>query len=221
VDSTGSIQEINLAGAELLGEERQSLIGTSLAGFSEPGNRRVLLAFLRRLLETGDPCTEVFSLTGADGRRSIVRAQGRADPNAGLRHIALVDTTAARQAEHALALSEANYKMLLDHSTDLISRHDAAGVYLYASPSCRRLLGYEPEELIGRSVYGFVHPDDRDTIRASFDGAMPASSVDAVQCRMRHKDGHYTLLEVTSSGVNAAANDGDASIIALSSAIGG
>ena len=79
VDAKGSVQEINLAGAELLGKERQDLIGVSLAGFAEPGNRRVVLSLLRRLSESDGPCSEVFSLTSADGRKLIVRAQGHAE----------------------------------------------------------------------------------------------------------------------------------------------
>ena len=88
VDAKGSVKEINLAGAELLGKERQDLIGASLAGFAEPGNRRVVLSFLRRLSESDGPCTEVLSLTSADGRQTIVRAQGQAEPSARLCHIA-------------------------------------------------------------------------------------------------------------------------------------
>jgi PAS domain S-box-containing protein len=42
----------------------------------------------------------------------------------------------------------------------MISQHTPEGIYLYASPACRTLLGYAPEELIGHSAYEFFHPDD-------------------------------------------------------------
>ena len=42
---------------------------------------------------------------------------------------------------------EERYRLLAENSTDMISRHDPAGVYLYVSPACQRLLGYQPHEL--------------------------------------------------------------------------
>ena len=42
----------------------------------------------------------------------------------------------------------------------MISKHTPEGVYTYASSACRSLLGYDPEELVGRDAYEFLHPDD-------------------------------------------------------------
>lgn len=62
-----------------------------------------------------------------------------------------------RQPSHE---GEELYLLLTENSTDMISRHTSEGVYTYASPACRSLLGYEPEELVGHSAYEFFHPDD-------------------------------------------------------------
>lgn len=206
LDSTGSVQEINLSGAELLGKERQDLIGVSLAGFAEPGNRRVVLSFLRRLSESDSPCTEVFSLTSADGRKKVVRAQGQAEPSARLCYVALLDITAAREAEFALAQSKDNYRALEAGSTDLISCHEPSGAFIYVSPSCRKMLGYEPEEVIGRSVFELFHPEDLDAIHVSFANVLSATPTGAVQCRIRRKEGDYTWFEIKNKGVEADAN---------------
>ena len=48
------------------------------------------------------------------------------------------------------------YRLLAEHSTDMISRHALDGSYLYVSPASRDLLGYEPEEMIGRDSADFV-----------------------------------------------------------------
>jgi len=213
VDATGSVQDINLTGAELLGKERQDLIGVSLAGFADPGNRRVVLSFLRRLSESDSPCTEIFSLTSADGRKKVVRAQGKAEPSARLCYVALLDITAAREAEFALAQSKDNYRVLEADSTDLISCHDAAGVYVYVAPSCGKMLGYEPEELIGRSVFEFFHPEDLDAIHVSFANGLSTTPTGAVQCRIRRKEGDYTWFEIKSKAVETAANGGSGLII--------
>ena len=62
----------------------------------------------------------------------------------------------------SLGQSEENYRLLAENSTDMISRHDLEGHYLYASPACRSLLGYEPEELVGKPMHEtahYSHPD--------------------------------------------------------------
>jgi PAS domain S-box-containing protein len=64
------------------------------------------------------------------------------------------------EVTEALAYTEARYRVLAENSTDLISVVDLEGVITYASPACRTLLGYSPEELIGRAARDFVHPDD-------------------------------------------------------------
>ncbi|HVL33695.1 MAG TPA: PAS domain-containing sensor histidine kinase, partial [Actinomycetota bacterium] len=56
--------------------------------------------------------------------------------------------------------SDPLYRLLAENSLDVISRHAPDGTVLYVSPACRHALGYEPDELIGRNGFDFVHPDD-------------------------------------------------------------
>ena len=72
----------------------------------------------------------------------------------------LRDISVRKTAEAALTESEARYRLLADHATDIILQTDADGVVRYMSPACRRL-GYEPEEIIGRPAIDFIHPDDK------------------------------------------------------------
>src|SRR5512147_2785103 len=62
--------------------------------------------------------------------------------------------------QQALAESEAQFRLLAENSSDMISKHDSKGIFLYVSPACRTILGYEPEELIGTSVTPLIHPED-------------------------------------------------------------
>ena len=59
---------------------------------------------------------------------------------------------------------ESLYRLLSENTTDLISRHTDEGVFLYLSPACENLLGYAPDELLGKSIYKYFHPDDLSAV---------------------------------------------------------
>lgn len=68
--------------------------------------------------------------------------------------------TEQKKAEKAQRESEEKFRSLIEYSFDAILILDANAVITYASPSVINLVGYEPEELVGRSGFEFVYPDD-------------------------------------------------------------
>lgn len=102
-----------------------------------------------------------------------------------------------RAADDALRESEARYRLLAEHATDMISRHTPDGTYLYASPACLPLLGYEPAELVGRHCLDIVHPDDADVEHTVRHGLLSGSETLTITYRGLRKDGHVVWLEST------------------------
>lgn len=86
-------------------------------------------------------------------------------------------------------------RLLVDNSTELLSRHAPDGTYRFASSAARRLLGYEPHDLVGRSLFEFVHPDDHDLVRQSYDTILLDPDTATVCYRLRHRDGHWVWFE--------------------------
>ena len=79
----------------------------------------------------------------------------------------MTDITAESIAVAALQESEDRYRQLVEHSPDLISIHKD-GRFVFVNPAGARLVGAaSPEELIGRRVLEFIHPDHHDYLRVS------------------------------------------------------
>jgi PAS domain S-box-containing protein len=122
-----------------------------------------------------------------------------------------------RRAEEALRASEEHFRLLIENALDMISILAADGTVGYISPSCKRVLGYLPGEVVGRNVLDLVHPEDRDLVEEalaeSFAGPGAAHSYVA---RMRASGGGWRLLESIGSvradpqeGLRAVVNSRD------------
>ena len=70
------------------------------------------------------------------------------------------DITERKRTEEALRESEARFHALVQNALDIVMVTDAQGTIRYISPSIERVLGYQPEEMVGTITAEFVHPDD-------------------------------------------------------------
>lgn len=102
---------------------------------------------------------------------------------------------ARHEAEESLRESELKLRRVTDNMMDMVGQTDVAGVFDYISPSCERILGYRPEELLGHYIFELIHPDDAQKVLESFAAARETLEPDAVEYRYRHQDGHYVWLE--------------------------
>ncbi|MEH1841289.1 MAG: PAS domain S-box protein [Nostoc sp.] len=102
-----------------------------------------------------------------------------------------------KQAEAKVRESEACFRLLAENSTDIISRHTVDGILLYISPACYTVLGYQPEELVGRSSHELVHPDDLAQIARNYPVKTNLPDIYTINHRARHQDGRYIWLETT------------------------
>ncbi|MGH9420002.1 MAG: PAS domain-containing protein, partial [Thermoanaerobaculia bacterium] len=130
------------------------------------------------------------------GGAPVVDAAGNVIGSIGVHN----DVTERRLAEEALRESEARYRLMAENSTDMISRTSYRGILLYASDASRRLLGYEPSELVGHSFYEFVFEPDREEVRY-LSSLIHESGPTTFAYRVEKKDGSLVWFETTSRSV--------------------
>ena len=99
------------------------------------------------------------------------------------------------RAEAETRESEAQFRMLADHATDVIVRLDASLTRRYVSPSSVAVLGYHPAELVGRAVPEAIHPEDRREVLAKVAEARREQGHTTVTYRLRHRDGGHVWVE--------------------------
>jgi diguanylate cyclase (GGDEF)-like protein/PAS domain S-box-containing protein len=114
--------------------------------------------------------------------------------------------TAVSQAERArlgrqVRVSEGLYRLLAEHSRDLIVRLDQDGHRPYVSSSATSLLGWAPSELEAPRA-DLVHPDDRVRLAAETARLFKHGGTLVTTYRMRHLDGHYVWLEAAGQRVD-------------------
>lgn len=103
-----------------------------------------------------------------------------------------------KRMEDAVRARERYYRTLIENASDLISILNADGSMRYQSPSLGRLLGYKPEELIAKSVFDFIHPEDKKEANEALNNSLlsPGNPVE-VELRFRHKDDSWRCFVCT------------------------
>jgi PAS domain S-box-containing protein len=92
---------------------------------------------------------------------------------------------------------ERKFKNITENMIDLLCQIDINGIIKYASPSHKKLLGYAPIELVGQSIFTFIHPDEKDTIKLHYSNIIKTRICERIEFRYLCKNGDYTWLETS------------------------
>jgi PAS domain S-box-containing protein len=104
-----------------------------------------------------------------------------------------------RQAMELLRRSEERFRAMIEKGSEAVFLLEPDGTILYASPSVSRVLGYETAELVNRSRWDLIHPDDVAHTQAKLQECLSKPGKDVpVDFRYRAKDGTWRFMQVTS-----------------------
>src|SRR5918995_301590 len=197
LDRDWRISYLNSAAERLLGGPREELLGKCLWDHFPETVGSIFEQQYRLALANGSAVTfeachpplgtwvEVHAYPSTEG----LEIQAK-DITPGMR--------AAESLRRWARVDELRFRTLVEQAADIVGLLNGDGTIRYISKAVERVLGYAPETLIGRSVFQFVHPDDRLSLQRLIDGNRGRSD-DAmpVECRLRHADGNWHFLEFT------------------------
>ncbi|HOY94429.1 MAG TPA: PAS domain S-box protein [Catalimonadaceae bacterium] len=106
------------------------------------------------------------------------------------------DITERKEAEQKLASSERRFRALIENNVESISLCDQSFNIIYRSPSTTRMFGTSDDDVLNKSAFMNVHPDDLEEVHSILENVLQnPGSTNRILYRNRHKDGHYLWLE--------------------------
>lgn len=106
------------------------------------------------------------------------------------------DVTEQRDAAEVLAKREQRFRALIENSSDWVMLIGPDAKVSYAGPSMERALGYTDADILGRSAFEWVHPEDHDRVmRVLSESVHTPGSEASAELRVRHRDGSWRWIE--------------------------
>lgn len=221
VDEQCQVMEINDYGAEMLGELPQAIIGlrvndlitaSAKSDVNDSKMRRTDLDKfsdrLKAVLSGKLPKTEleirqdIATHLGVESKWFKLILSGMKIKAKQYALIIMEDITLRKQIANELINNEKRLRMITDNMLDLITQIDQNGYIVYATPSHFAILGYHPEELIGKKLIDFVYIDDQKKAQDKFLRRIQTGDNFTTEMRILKYDGSYLWVEATGNVVN-------------------
>jgi PAS domain S-box-containing protein len=168
-DPDGRLQEINQAGLDLFGYSRKEMAGLQVRDtYENPADFKQLQ---RELGEKGAVKDFEARLIRKDGKvmDCLITAfevrddQGRLIGFQGI----LQDISGQKQARRELEISHQRFSDLAELTGEWIWEVDPAGNYTFSNSQVEKILGYKEGEILGRPIYDFFHPREREELQVA------------------------------------------------------
>jgi diguanylate cyclase (GGDEF)-like protein/PAS domain S-box-containing protein len=202
IDNQGRLVYVSPAVETALGVDRRDLLERRFVDLAGDTDRRALQSAIGSVLDGGqqDLVTEL-QLTGANGGRrwfELRVVDRREEPDIEGLVINARDITAKREAQAKLRQSEARFKALVQHSSDLVAVLDDEGKFIYVSPSSLPLLGVAADDMLGESALEFIDPLHREQVAERVTNEVTGSRVPQhIELQAVSVDGHPLILDAT------------------------
>ena len=211
IDTQGTIIYQSPASYKLFGFKPEEMIGKNALGYVHKDDLNYVTKDLYDVInKVNDQLPTQFRIKTKNNELVFVDSIGiNMLDNESVNGIVIFSKDVTQQviAQKALKESEERFRLIAENSTDMIAKHKLDGEFIYISPSCKRIIGYEPDELIGKNPFDYYHPDDIPSIRHSLEKILTETVIDTISYRFKKKDGSYIWFETTSTSIYDLKNE--------------
>lgn len=195
-DDTGAVVDMeytsaNDAAGRYMNRDAHDLIGRRFTELSHGMSVVTVMEWFTEVLDTGAPLSvDDFRLERSDGavRWLDIRAARVVDSVS----FTWRDVTDRHAAVAEIAEREAAYRLLADNATDVIVRSSGRGGIEWVSPSITEMLGWRPDQILGRTVGSLMHPDDYARVMADQKAIIEAGGTEGrITARFATADGSW------------------------------
>ncbi|MFC1573854.1 PAS domain S-box protein [Candidatus Latescibacterota bacterium] len=209
----GDILEVNLPAASLIGYEKEELIGRKIIDIVAEESREDIMKKVAAAVENPSIILGAYEMLGLkkDGTKISVEVHSKGFFYKGeiVRIVGFRDISERKLMEKALLENEAKFRAITENTTDITAIVDENGEYIYCSPSVKKIFGFAPGDVVGRTNVGLLHEDIPEFVKIIEKAKKNQGKTFHIdKFRIRHSEGHIMYLEalVTSmldvTGVN-------------------
>lgn len=208
----GSWLRVNDSLCRIVGYSEQELLDKTFQDITHPDDLQSDMDFVARLLAGEiDHYQMEKRYVHKDGHVVWIRLSVSLVRDAQDNPVHLVsqieDITRSKEMELSLQESEERFRHIAEITSDCVWQTDEHAMYVYVSPRVLDIMGYEPEELQGKSPFDFMPAEEGERVAELFNNiADKQEAFSFIENINIHKDGHRVILE--SSGVPIVGNDG-------------
>jgi len=204
LDRAGNIQACNATACQLLHIPQELLVGQSLIGLVGEGGQQLLQAFLDpglyQAVHKPGPSMDLHIKGSPPEEGVVLRLSEPSDPRRQPDELWAVvyGDSAYKRKEAAMLMNQERFLSLIEITPDWVWETDAQGIYTYASPKVKNILGYKPSKMIGTTLSDFRPPEERERldpiIRQLLEAAVPVWHLENIRT---HKNGKTVYLETS------------------------
>lgn len=173
--------------------------GVSILNYAQKSNEETLRTIYRRVLTGATLESELeIESSGSQKHSFLLKYKPAYDEQKNIVGIFVSSTeiTELKKSKKLLTHSEVRFRSILNNANDIIFLTDRQGKIEYISPALERITGFEPAEMVGKSIFSIVHPEHLSLFYTVLEKALENPGVPVPRTnRFLHKEGHYVWVE--------------------------
>ncbi len=211
-DANGIILEMNAAGMAMVEVSSSAqVVGRTMYSIIVPEYHEAFNALTKRIFR-GEPAALEYEIVGDKGTRSWLETNAVPLRNEKDEIIATLsitrNITRRKKLEEKIKESETRFRNLVESTSDWVWELDRDGVFTYVSPKARDILGYAPEEIVGKTPFDLMTIEEAKRVTEFFVAtAVSKKPFSMFESTHIHKDGRPVVIDTSGTAILDAKGD--------------